>query len=353
MVKFEKYTTKAGKTLWMYYSYYGVDEKTGKKIKLRGRGFNTKSEAKLEYERKLEELKEEDTATQKSKSLTFEELYNEYLVFYKESGVTGATYKKFKDETDRYILPSLKDIFIDKIEIEDCQKIYDSVKKLRKDHNKIINQLVRILDFAISKKYLKFNSAKNILKNKNKFHYKKRRLNPDENYYTPTELMKFLEAFEKVEEYHKFVYFRLIAFTGLRRGEALALYESDVLTDIKALNITKTITEDENGKTILQNHPKTETSKGIVYLDDDTFNYVMKLIQYRNSFDIYGKIVYFQQKNKFLFPSPKTQKFYHRSAPNSWLKSFFDRNHEELEKEESNEFLHMVLDIPKLHYFMN
>ncbi|MBP1039512.1 hypothetical protein I6N95_00690 [Vagococcus sp. BWB3-3] len=60
--------------------------------------------------------------------------------------------------------------------------------------------------------------------------------------------MKFLEAYQEVEEYHKFVYFRLLAFTGLRRGEAFALYETDVIRSEKAIDVNKTLAEDENGK---------------------------------------------------------------------------------------------------------
>lgn len=143
--------------------------------------------------------------------------------------------------------------------------------------------------------------------------------------------MTFLEAFKEVEEFQKFVYFRLLAFTGLRRGEALALYETDLLRNEKAIKVTKTLTEDENGRDMISFTPKTETSDGIVYLDDDTYNYIVELINYRNNYDNYGKLTYIHN-NKYLFISPKTQKHYHRSAPNEWLKSFFDRNEEALLK---------------------
>ncbi|MGY3745836.1 site-specific integrase [Vagococcus salmoninarum] len=166
---------------------------------------------------------------------------------------------------------------------------------------------------------------------KTTFQYKKKRLASDENFYTPEQLMTFLEAYKEIEEYHRFVYFRLLAFTGLRRGEALALFESDVLKAEKALDVTKTLAEDEKGHTYLSYFPKTEESKNLVYLDDDTFNYVQKLIKDRNSFDNYGNLTYFQP-NTYLFPSPKTGKHYGRGTPNDWLLRFFDRNQEELQK---------------------
>lgn len=105
--------------------------------------------------------------------------------------------------------------------------------------------------------------------------------------------MSFLEAFKEVKEYHKFVYLRLLAFAGLRRGEALALYEPDIIKDKKVIDINKTLVEDEAGKTYLSFSPKTQESKNLVYLDDDTYNYLIELINSRNEHDQYGKIINF------------------------------------------------------------
>lgn len=56
MVKYEKYQTKTGKNKWEYYEYYGLDNKTGKQLRLRGKGFDTKAEAKVDFQRKLKTL---------------------------------------------------------------------------------------------------------------------------------------------------------------------------------------------------------------------------------------------------------------------------------------------------------
>lgn len=330
MVKYEKYTTKTGKHLWKYYGYYGINEKTGKKIKVRGQGLASRAEAKLNYERKIENFKNR-TLNKSKNRITFLELYTMFLEHYKETGIKPGTYRKFKVETEKHILPILGDIYIDQIEVSDCQKAYETIKKSRKDHSKIVNQIERILDFAISNQYLETNPMKYILKSKTKLHYSKKRLSSNENFYSPTELMTFLDCFKEVEEFHKFAFFRLLAFSGLRRGEALALYESDLLRKEKAIDINKTLAEDENGKTYVSSFPKTEESKNIVYLDDDTFNIIDELIRNRNSYDYYGKIVRIYN-NKFLFPSPKTGRHYHRSAPNEWLRTFFERNEDYLNK---------------------
>lgn len=330
MVKYEKYKTKTGKEKWKYSGYYGFDEKTGKKLQPRGRGFDSKSEAKLDYERTIENYKKEKMQKDK-KDIKFVDLLDQYLKYYKTTGIKLGTYKKFKDEMSKYAIPLLGKKYVSKIDIDDCQEAYDFLRIKRKDHRKIKNQISTLFDFAITKQYITSNPMQYVLVSKTEPRYKKRRLDSSENFYTPEQLMTFLEAFKEVEEFQKFVYFRLLAFTGLRRGEALALYETDLLRDEKAIKVTKTLTEDDKGKDIVSSTPKTKTSNGIVYLDDDTYNYIVELIKNRNDYDNYGSLAYIH-KNKYLFVSPKTGKHYHRGAPNIWLKNFFDRNEEALKK---------------------
>ncbi len=63
MVKYEKYETKTGKQRWEYYEYYGLDPKTGKQIRLRGKGFESRTEAKLDYQRKLKNVQDGEKVT--------------------------------------------------------------------------------------------------------------------------------------------------------------------------------------------------------------------------------------------------------------------------------------------------
>ncbi|MEG0619176.1 MAG: tyrosine-type recombinase/integrase [Bacilli bacterium] len=330
MVKYEKYETKTGKDKWKYYGHEGVDIKTGNKIKLRGQGFETKAAAKLSYERKLETLKNEKKKNNK-KDIKFSQLLEEYLEYYKTSGIKPGTYKKFKDEMNRYAIPLLGKKYVTKIDVDDCQEAYDKLRVKRKDHRKIKNQIKTLFDFAITKHYITTNPMQYILISKVETRYQKRRLDSTENYYEPQQLMAFLDAYKEVEEFQKFVYFRLLAFSGLRRGEGLALNESDINRTDKSVSITKTLTEDENGRDIVSETPKTNASADVVYLDDDTFDFVIELIDSRNNYDNYGSLrkIY---DNNFLFVSPKTGSHYNRSAPNDWLVNFFDRNEDALNK---------------------
>ena len=75
---------------------------------------------------------------------------------------------------------------------------------------------------------------------------------------------------EKEAELKKLAFFRLLAFTGARKSEILALNWEDVDFSSKRLNIYKTLAIGEKG--VIVNTPKTKTSKRIISLDERTLD---------------------------------------------------------------------------------
>ena len=146
MVEYIKYETKSGTKLWRYDHSIGYSYKTGEQDRLRKRGFRTKESAKIHFERQVELYKK--GLTGKEKRLKFKELYEEFLVFYRHTGVEGSTVRKFKSEVENLVLPSIGKFFIDSISISDCQKMVESIKIRRKDFRKII--LVKIQSTNLS-----------------------------------------------------------------------------------------------------------------------------------------------------------------------------------------------------------
>ena len=62
--------------------------------------------------------------------------------------------------------------------------------------------------------------------------------------------------------------FRLLAFTGIRKGEALALTWNDINLDNREIHISKTVTRKKEGLTIQT--PKTKKSNRHVSIDTKT-----------------------------------------------------------------------------------
>ena len=137
---------------------------------------------------------------------------------------------------------------------------------------------------------------------------------------------------EKHGEFNQFVYFRLLAFTGLRRSEALALKKSDININERSLSISRTLAEDEYKSTIVSNYTKTgnaEDEEVVLYLDDYTFEVLIKLCEqtrFRRANHVYVEIL----DSEWLFVSPKTGRHYSRTAANDWIKRFWEKHGDEL-----------------------
>lgn len=65
--------------------------------------------------------------------------------------------------------------------------------------------------------------------------------------------------------------FRLLGFTGMRRGELMALTWEDINFKNKTISIDKTVTIGLNGKEIIQ-PPKTHSSIRVISIDDRTLS---------------------------------------------------------------------------------
>jgi len=178
----------------------------------------------------------------------------------KKEKVKPTTAENYRFLLDRYILPKfgsqlLKDLTSVKIE----KMLIDLIQ----DHSESTVRLVSIvlaqgLERAVKDRLLPLNPAKGIERPKGK----KRTVTP----YTSSELKRLLE---ELESHRLFAFFRLLAYTGGRRGEILALRWSDLDPEKSTLTISKNRTR--LGKTVIeQDSTKGGDGKRIVQLDSET-----------------------------------------------------------------------------------
>lgn len=68
-----------------------------------------------------------------------------------------------------------------------------------------------------------------------------------ENYYTKEELQRFLKCVYVSSDFKVYTFFRLLAFSGMRKGELLALTWSDVHFKEMTISIDKTQSRGKDG----------------------------------------------------------------------------------------------------------
>lgn len=228
------------------------------------RGFKTRKEAELALARiKLEVA---NGTYKQERAETYQELYDFWVVQY-EKTVEESTFVKTLGYFKNHILPSMARYKIDKINIDICQKHFDEwATKLSKART-IKSYAALVLDFGIKRGYIQTNPFTHV-----ETRIKTRKVDEveekAENFYTREQLIEFLNCCEQSLHYKSFTLLRLLAYTGMRKSEALALTWKDLNLKDNELIISKAIGRGKSAKLYLKS-TKTGTSR-VIKIDDAT-----------------------------------------------------------------------------------
>lgn len=268
MAKFKQYKKKDGSTAWMFNVYLGVDEVTGKQKRTTRRGFNTQKEAKLAVQQLQVHIQEKGFSPVKQ-AKTFKQVFSIWLETYQET-VAESTLNKTLGIMRLHVLPVFGNLDIAKIDMLYCQKIVNKWAKKFPDYRKMFiacNQVFKYayrMELIVSNPMDKVVRPKAIPSRKKKEHFN--------NFWDREQLAKFFQSFnaEYGDRQPKLeLIFRLLAFTGMRRGEMLALNWSDVNLSKSTISINKTVTRGLNNKMLI-GKPKTVNSTRVLDMDDKT-----------------------------------------------------------------------------------
>ncbi|ATF26400.1 tyrosine-type recombinase/integrase [Brochothrix thermosphacta] len=265
MATFKQYETKKGKR-WLFKHYIGTNEETGKRESVLRRGFTTKKEANLALSRLLLEI--EQGGLKKNRQYKYHEVATMWLEQYKNT-VKESTYAKTLFYFKKHILPIFGDIFLHKISSTTCQK---AINKWHKQKYSMYKSWYRytskVFEYAVTLNIIDINPTVRVTIPK-----KIAEVNEQDhiNFYNKEELQHFFKCLETENNYSQFTFFRLLAFSGIRKGEALALKWQDINFTTNTLNINKTLSRGINERRIIQT-PKTKTSIRTLSLDPQTVN---------------------------------------------------------------------------------
>lgn len=251
MLKIKGYKKKDGQTYYKFQTYLGKDE-YGKVVRAARQGFKTKAEAR----KAALQLKSEfqDSGYQKPQFETFEEIYQLWFDNIYREDVRESTAVKTKELFNNHILKDLGHIRIREITPQLCQSVVKKWSETLTKTKTMKNYCTRIFDYAITLNMIKFNPMERVHVPKGKSTNKKAIA-----FYSKEELKQFLECVKEENNEKWYVIFRLLAFSGMRKGEALGLQWNKVNFEDNTITIDQTLTRGENNTLIIQD---TKTSSG-------------------------------------------------------------------------------------------
>ncbi|HIY57994.1 MAG TPA: site-specific integrase [Candidatus Tetragenococcus pullicola] len=310
MANIKKYTKKDGSTAYQFSVYLGVDEKTGKKKRTTRRGFPSKKEAKLALARL--ELGE-DTPESKSykKYTTFKDVYEMWLPIY-SSKVSDATLFNTKNFFKNYILPDFGKMPIRTITLNDCQQAVLRWSEHTVKFKIIKNYTQQVFNYARKNNFIESDPFAEVeLPTIKKIGNKK----DADKFYTRDELNAFLDWAHARLTFSDFTAFRLMAYTGIRKGELRALTWHDINFKTGTIDINKAIKGNETLGTT-----KNTSSERVLSLDKETLKVLKKWqLNQRKEFLKRGISV---NENQYIFTDEFNQSYMYRDHLRDMMKKY-------------------------------
>ncbi|OES45389.1 site-specific integrase [Domibacillus iocasae] len=261
------YQTKTGK--WGYSVSLGLDPVTGKQVQ------KTKSTFKSEKEAiraaALMEKQFEDGELKSEAKLKVSVFLPEFLIWY------GHHAKESSVRARRIALERLTELWQDTQLRRITKRIYqDRLLDLSNQYSKNYLDSMHTTGRMFFKRALELELIKNDptegfkLPKKKSFEVDENEELEQLNYLERDELINLLQTAKTDGLKNDFLYFTMLAYTGLRIGEMMALKWPDIDLDAGTLKITKTLyTPANNTKNYKLFPPKTSSSKRTIRIDDD------------------------------------------------------------------------------------
>ena len=265
----KKYQKKNGTIAYMFKAYLGIDPVTGKKKYTTKRGFKSPKEARKAYNRLMVQVEENDVVTDSQRP--FSELADELFEQYKNT-VRESTYVAQKLAYKKHIFPLFGNLKISRISIPYCQKQVNHWYSYYKKYSNLIGLTSSIFKYALSLRLIRNNPMDAVIRPKRKKRIDEERYSAP--YYEKEELLEFLEI---AKNYPDPIYpiFRILAFTGLRKGELLALRWKDIDFEKRTLSVKQTLATCDKWEIKFQ-VPKTEKSLRTISIDSETLQVIKR-----------------------------------------------------------------------------
>lgn len=268
-MKPQKYKLKNGEDRWLFQIFIGRNPITGKQIKKTRMGFKSPIEATIAYAKMLEERQNgaytlESLAVER---VTIETLYHQWHEEYAQS-VEASTLSKTESYYNNHILPDIGARKVREITSGELQSLLNKWATQAKSGVVWGQYLKQLFSYAQLHEIIFKNPFDVVTRPKQVNTSRERK---QENFLNSEQLTRFLNYWE-TKTVPQYAYFRLLAYTGLRRGEILALTWDDFDFDRKLLTVNKSIGLDYRNKTtnMYLKQTKTGASNRVISIDNKT-----------------------------------------------------------------------------------
>lgn len=337
MASYKQYETTKG-TYWQVRGYLGVDELTGRKKQFFRKNFETKKDAQRAYRQALIDF-EQGVKGINNKNLTYLQVYHEWLESYKNT-VRESTLRKRMELFDLHILPLFGKLRINKITGSHLQKAVNKWHKQFAMYQRVYSYCVRVLKFAKAKGYIQNSPQDEVIIPTNKVTYEFDLKNHGKEFYTREELKKLMDVLSNMQTKKWLCFFRILAFCGLRRGEALALTYGDIDFQNMMLSVNKTVSQGTDNRLKIE-LPKDGDPRSIS-IDPITLN-IIKEWRLEQQKHLIGLGYNAMSKDQLVFCKYNNNSWLDVTAPRNALKYICDKNGLEMIKIHGFRHTHVTL----------
>lgn len=319
MASIQKYKNKKGKQLYKFKIYLGTDPITNKQITTTRRGFTSIKSAKSAARKLQTEFEEQGWGSDNTNDIrTFQQLFDVWFENYQLS-VKKSTATDSWQIYERYIKPKFGSSNIQRINVLFCQKCVNYWYKNYREARHIKNTVSQILRYGISLEVIDENPMAKVTLPRP---LPKR--DNSNNFYSKNELKHFFDSLNDIGDLRYIAFFRFLAYTGVRKSEALALQWKDFNFKNNTVKISKTIYYDARLKQVIVQEPKTKSSNRVLDLDPKTVSIMQswRADQQKRFIKIGINVMNAKQ---YVFTQEKSNRLLVPNSVNDWLKWIYKK----------------------------
>src|SRR5699024_2627712 len=300
------------------FKFYGeVDPRTGKRKQSTRRGFKTKKEAERAARMLEKEIQE---GTYENNDVTFKQVLNEWWETYKNT-IKISTKRNTESLIKNHVLIHFGEMKIKDINTRYCQRVMNKIATdIKRSSSTIVKTIINVIfKYAVKNNYVSKNPFAHVsIPRQDEEVIQSKEEN--RNFWKKDEVQSFLDIAKNEMEFQDYVMFHALIYTGMRKGELLALEWEDINFDNNTIHISKTLYF-LDGKEIVQT-TKNVSSNRTIHVDNKTIGYLRKL-HYKHKEELLKFGITQTPKNVFIRSDLRPIRI---STPNEILNSFIDRH---------------------------